>query len=121
MLEQLDVPDFADDLALLSHNQSQMQNKTATFETVAASIWLEINTDKTKVVLINRANSSRRWCTGGCYRIHLSRKCRGYIRRHRQRHQSEDMESQNSFQYVEEHMDCKRSPSPLRSGFSTPT
>ena len=56
MIEQLDDLDFADDLALLSHNHSQMQNKTSTLETVAASIGLRINREKTKVMRINTNN-----------------------------------------------------------------
>ena len=56
MIEQLDDLDFADDLALLSHNHSQMQNKTSTLETVAASIGLRINREKTKVMRNNTNN-----------------------------------------------------------------
>ena len=58
MIEQLDDLDFADDLALLSHshNHSQIQNKTSTLETVAASIGLRINREKTKVMRINTNN-----------------------------------------------------------------
>ena len=50
-MEQLDDLDFADDLALLSHKQSQMQEKTSTLE--AATIGLKINREKTKIMKIN--------------------------------------------------------------------
>ena len=35
ILDQLDDLDFADDLALLQHKHSQMQDKTSTLESVA--------------------------------------------------------------------------------------
>ena len=53
LLEQLDDLDFADDLALLSHKHSQMQDKTSTLESIASSIGLRINREKTKVMRIN--------------------------------------------------------------------
>ena len=40
---QLDDLDFADDLALLSHNHSQMQYKTTLLETTSAGTGLKIN------------------------------------------------------------------------------
>jgi hypothetical protein len=57
MLEQHDDFDFVDDLDLLSHNHSKMQNKTATLETVAASIGLKINREKTNIMRINNSNT----------------------------------------------------------------
>ncbi|KAI0214818.1 Ras-specific guanine nucleotide-releasing factor RalGPS1 [Lamellibrachia satsuma] len=41
------------DLALLSHNQKQMQEKTSLIETTAATSGLNVNKDKTKIMKIN--------------------------------------------------------------------
>ena len=46
----LDDLDFADDLALLSHNHSQMQTKTTFLETTSAGTGLKINRKKTKLM-----------------------------------------------------------------------
>ena len=45
--------DFADDLALLAHNQNQMQDKTCPLETFSAKIGLRINLRKTELIKIN--------------------------------------------------------------------
>ena len=50
---QLDDLNFADDLALLSHNHSQMQDKTALLETTSAGTGLEINRKKTELIKMN--------------------------------------------------------------------
>ena len=50
---QLDNLDFADDLALLSHNHSQMQDKTTLLETTSAGIGLKINRKKTELMKMN--------------------------------------------------------------------
>lgn len=50
---QLDDLDFADDLALLSHNHKQMQDKTTRLETTSARTGLKINIKKTELVKIN--------------------------------------------------------------------
>ena len=50
---QLDDLDFADDLALLSHNHSQMQDKTTHLETVSAGTGLKISRKKTELMKIN--------------------------------------------------------------------
>ena len=50
---QLDDLDFADDLALLSHNHSQMQDKTSLLETTSAGIGLKINRKKTELMKMN--------------------------------------------------------------------
>jgi hypothetical protein len=42
-----------DQAILLFSSHSQIQNKTATLETVAASTGLKINREKTKVIQIN--------------------------------------------------------------------
>ena len=52
---QLDDLDFADDLALLSHNQSQMQDKTTRLETVSAGTGLKISRKKPERMKINSA------------------------------------------------------------------
>ena len=55
---QLDDPDFADDLALLSHSHSQMQDKTICLETISAGTGLKINRKKTELMKINsKANT----------------------------------------------------------------
>nr|KAG5700998.1 hypothetical protein BaRGS_022709 [Batillaria attramentaria] len=50
---QLDDPDFADDLALLSHSHSQMQDKTTCLEATSAGTGLKINRRKTELMKIN--------------------------------------------------------------------
>ena len=45
--------DFADDLALLSHNHSQMQDKTTLLETTSAGTGLKINRKKTELIKMN--------------------------------------------------------------------
>ena len=52
-MAQLDDLDFADDLALLSHNHSQMQNKTTLLETTSAGTGLKINRKKTELMKMN--------------------------------------------------------------------
>ena len=47
---QLEDLDFADDLALLSHKQDQMQRKTSTLNTVSQSVGLKIHPGKSKVL-----------------------------------------------------------------------
>ena len=53
LCEQLDDLDFADDLALLSHNHQQMQNKTNELATISSQVGLKINEGKTKILKIN--------------------------------------------------------------------
>ena len=50
---QLDDLDFADDLALLSHNHIQMQDKTTLLETTSAGTGLKINRKETKLIKMN--------------------------------------------------------------------
>ncbi|KAK7090431.1 hypothetical protein V1264_010229 [Littorina saxatilis] len=50
---QLDDLDFADDLALLSHNQQQMQEKTDILTATSSQVGLNIHKDKTKILKIN--------------------------------------------------------------------
>ena len=53
---QLDDLDFADDLALLSHNQQQMQNKTTSLASHASQVGLQIHSNKTKILKINASS-----------------------------------------------------------------
>ena len=53
METQLDDLDFADDLALLSHNYTQMQDKTTQLERISAGTGLKINKKKTELMRIN--------------------------------------------------------------------
>ncbi|KAL3877822.1 hypothetical protein ACJMK2_035466 [Sinanodonta woodiana] len=50
---QLEDLDFADDLALLSHSQQQMQDKTNILAATSAQVGLNIHKDKTKILKIN--------------------------------------------------------------------
>ena len=52
---QLDDLDFADDLALLSHNHNQMQDKTTILATTSLGTGLRINRKKTNIISINSA------------------------------------------------------------------
>ena len=55
---QLDDLDFADDLALLSHNHSQMQDKTTLLETTSAGTGLKINRKKTELMKMNTTSNA---------------------------------------------------------------
>ncbi|VDO86042.1 unnamed protein product [Schistosoma margrebowiei] len=55
---QLDDSDFADDLAHLSHTHEQMQIKAVSVAAVSASMGLNIQKPKTKVLKYNTENSS---------------------------------------------------------------
>lgn len=55
--QQLDDLDFADDIALLSHNQHQMQLKTNELNNTAKSIGLKIHPNKSKILNIGTGNS----------------------------------------------------------------
>ena len=49
-MNQLDDHDFADNLALLSYNSRQMQEKTSQLKSASAKTGLKINMKKTKVI-----------------------------------------------------------------------
>ncbi len=53
---QLDDLDFADDLALLSHSQQQMQEKTSVLAATSAQVGLIIHKEKTKILKTNVSN-----------------------------------------------------------------
>ena len=55
-VDPLDDLDFADDLALLSHNQQQMQNKTTSLAFHASQVGLYIHPNKTKIQKINASS-----------------------------------------------------------------
>lgn len=54
---QLDDLDFADDLALLSHNHQQMQDKTTRLMDISAKAGLSIHKQKTKIMKVNTAST----------------------------------------------------------------
>jgi hypothetical protein len=53
LLTQLDDLDYAEDLAILSHNHRQMQDKTTHLATTSAGTGLKINLVKTELMKIN--------------------------------------------------------------------
>jgi hypothetical protein len=53
---QLEDLDFADELALLSHSQAYMPEKTATLNTIPQQVGLQIHEDKTKTMRLNTNN-----------------------------------------------------------------
>lgn len=55
---QLDELDFADDLALLSHNHNQMQDKTTKLATTSLGIGLRVNRKKTNLMKINTSTNT---------------------------------------------------------------
>lgn len=55
---QLNDLDFADDLALLSHNHNQMQDKSTKLATASLGMGLRINKEKTKLMRINTLTTS---------------------------------------------------------------
>ena len=55
---QLDDLDFTDDIALISHTQRQMQDKTNLVNDLSDSIGLSINSGKSKVLRINTRNEA---------------------------------------------------------------
>ena len=57
MWSQLDDLDFADDLALLSHNHQQMQDKTTRLMDISAKVGLSINKQKTEIMKVNTAST----------------------------------------------------------------
>ncbi|VDP21340.1 unnamed protein product [Schistosoma margrebowiei] len=52
---QLDDLDFADDLALLSHTQQQMQEKTTSVATASTAVGLNIHKGKSRILRYNTA------------------------------------------------------------------
>ena len=60
ILTQLDDLTVADDLALMSHNHRQMQDKTTNLTRISAQVGLKINKKKTKILRLN--NTCERSC-----------------------------------------------------------
>ena len=56
LFHQLEDLDFADDLALLSHSHTQMQNKTTRLNNLSSNLGLNIHIKKTKMLRINADN-----------------------------------------------------------------
>lgn len=54
---QLDDLNFAEDLALLSHSQQQMQDKTSDLDTTPSQQRLHIHRNKTKITINNESNN----------------------------------------------------------------
>lgn len=54
---QLNDLDFADDIALLSHNRQQMQEKTSDLSSVSAQLGLRIHEGKTKILKIHATST----------------------------------------------------------------
>ena len=54
---QLDDLDFADDIALLSHNHEQMQKKTSTLTDISKSVGLRLHPGKSKVLKVKTSGS----------------------------------------------------------------
>lgn len=54
---QLEDLDFADDLALLSHSQQQMQEKTSVVAATSSQVGLNIHKDKTKILKTNSTST----------------------------------------------------------------
>ena len=67
--EQLDVLDYADDLALLSHNHLQMQNKTSRPADESAKLGPRIIKVRTEVLRINTKGGYVLWSRGSCWRM----------------------------------------------------
>ena len=53
ILTQLDDLDFADDLAVMSHSNRQMQDNTTYLARLSAQVGLKINKKKTKILRPN--------------------------------------------------------------------
>ncbi len=54
---QLNDLDFVDDIALLSHNRQQMQEKTSDLSSVSAQLGLRIHEGKTKILKIQATST----------------------------------------------------------------
>lgn len=58
-MTQLEDLDFADDVALLSHNHQGMQSKLTRMSKISAKAGLRISKSKTKGMRINTTNADR--------------------------------------------------------------
>ena len=56
--------DFADDIALLSHSQKDLQEKTTRVEKIAKSVGLKINSGKTKLMKVKTKSSQKTHANG---------------------------------------------------------
>ena len=55
---QLEDLDFADDIALLSHNHEQIQEKTTRLRKNSSQVGLKIHPEKTKLIKVNTLNTA---------------------------------------------------------------
>ena len=55
---QLDDLDFADDLALLAHSHTQIQDKTKCMDSTSARIGLDVNNGNTKIMRVQHTSNS---------------------------------------------------------------
>ncbi|XP_062588558.1 uncharacterized protein LOC134250223 [Saccostrea cucullata] len=65
LFNKLEDLDYADDLALLSHLETQMQRKTSNLQTNASKIGLNINIKKTEVMSLNTKSPPKIQLNGG--------------------------------------------------------
>ena len=104
---QLDDLDFADDLALLPHNQRQIQDKTIFLGTMSAGTGLKISKKKTELMKIN-TTANKPVTVGGDPIMEVDSVI--YLgsavdrRGHGQRCYSKDWQGQSCFCHAQEHM-----------------
>ncbi len=64
LTNHLEDCDFADDLALLSHSQKDIQAQTTKIERIAKSVGLKINAGKTKLMKIKTKSALKTFANG---------------------------------------------------------
>ena len=64
LTSHLEDCDFADDLALLSHAQKDIQEKTTKIEQVAKSVGLKVNSGKTKLMKVKTKSALKTYANG---------------------------------------------------------
>jgi hypothetical protein len=109
LLTQLDDLDFADDLALLSHNYMQIQDKTTRLATTSAGTGLKINLKKTELIKINTTIQSLITVGGEPIKHHLPGNCNGQTGggEHRPGYQVKNRKSKSSVHHAQEHLGLK--------------
>ena len=105
---QLNNLNFADDLALLSHNHSQMQDKTTLLETTSAGTGLKINREKTELMKMNTTANAPITVGGEPIREVESFVYLGSVvdpsGRHRPRRHSQNRQGKSSFCHAQKHL-----------------
>ena len=104
---QLHDLDFVDDLALLSHNHSQMQDKTTLLDTTSAGTGLKINRKKTELMKMNTTANAPVTVGGEPIRevesfVNLGSEAGQ--RRHRPRRHSQIWQGKSSFRHAQKHL-----------------